>query len=366
MTISARTIVQEAAKALGAYFEAVLTVATVNPHTTLTVPKVLDVTFDPERFQYWYVIRQNPAALQISSITSATGLVVCLLAHNLAPGDTVTITGTGNANYDGKEFTVFTTPTANNFTITSGLGSVVAGSVNITNQFRVVSSSGVPSAGTVTLTRAFQGDPTFAALPVGTPFDMYLILTPDEWLDAAGTAISDSFYKDKAEITLVAGQTEYNVTSVASWLMTEGQVLRARYRDATVAAAPVEADVPAIYFDEDDFALTARLPTLPSNVANVTLRIDARHYYPKFTTWSDTTTLPEALAVQKTVDVALKKIFQKLGPAAKRVYGMAMVVAERDLAESEGRWLDNTAKRAYSSEEYPLGGADDYVMSWGW
>lgn len=372
-TTSCRSIKVGAAKSLGNYFSAALSAASVNPHLTLTVPQIADVAFDAERFQFWYVQRQSPAAVTITSSSAADPTTITTAsAHFVAPGDIILIAGHDLATRNGT-FTVLTTPTDTTFTIdvsSAGAGGT-GGTFTLVSQYRLITSTGLPAASTITLQRAFQGGAAFTALPAGTLFDFFLILSPDEWKDCADEAIKDKFYKDRLSITLAADTTEYDLTDstaahYAPWFQSKGQFIRARFRDTSSAAAPLEWEVPAIYFNEDDYGVVVRFPTLPSDVASVKVIIEARHYYSAFDSDASTTTLPERLAVKACAREALRKIFQKLGPAAKRIYGMAMALSENDLAEQEARWLDNSARRDMSDEDMAYGGDPLRGFDWGW
>lgn len=358
VTTSRGTMKQDAAKGLGAYFRCTLDTATVGPHTTLSVPKIADVAFDAERFQFWYVVRAAADLRAGTIITSSVAdptLVTVATAHFLAPGDQVTITGHTNASLNST-FDVLTTPSATTFTVnvSTGYAGGTLGTVTISSQFRLITTTGLPGASTVTLQRAFS---TLTALPAGELLDFYLILSPDEWNNAANIAIQDKFFKDRVSIPLVAGQTEYSTAGIASWLQTKGQIIRARFRNTATAGAPIETEVAATYIQETAYAITFIFPSLSFfDIANTTIEVDARRYFVALTTDGTTVTLPYRLCVAAVKHEALKLIFQKLGPAAKRIYGQAMVLAERDLTEAEARWLDNVSMKDMSDEEPAIGG----------
>ena len=360
-----------AAKGLGAYFTAVMTVDTATPAVTLTVPQIADVAFDAERFQSWYVQRKDPPAVTISTSSAADPtLITTTTAHFLAPGDIILIAGHTLATRNGT-FTVLTTPSATTFTIdvsSAGAGGT-SGTLTIVSQYRIITSTGLPAALTITLQRAFQGVPT-SNLLAGTELEFFLILSPIEWDDATNSAVQSKFYKDRISIPLVSGQKQYDQTDAAKtyyspWFQSRGQFIRGRYRDSSTATAPFEDEIAALWFTEVAYGVKLIFPNLPSSVTNITAEIEARHYYSALTSDADTVTLPERLAVSAIKDEALKLIFQKLGPAAKKIYGMAMVLTERELAEQEARWLDNSARRDYSDEEaIDVGDLD--MGSWGW
>jgi hypothetical protein len=378
-TVTRGYLKRQAAKNLGAYFTAVVTVASANPHLTLTVPQIADEAFDAERFQFWYVQRLSPAAVTLTSTSAANPTVVTASAdHFMAPGDIVTFTGTGGI-LDGQSLTVLTTPTTTTFTVASAAGYAgtgAIGSFSVVSQYRLVTTTGLPAAATITMQRAFQGGPTFTALPAGTALEFFLILPPAEWDNAAGSAIMDSFYKDRITITpLIAGVgqgAEYDLTDItktyyAPWFMAKGQFIRARWRNTATAGAPYEEELTTLFFEEVNFGMKVIIPRQPSDLTNYTAILEVRHYYPAFVSDTSTTTLPERLAIAAITNEALKLIYQKLGPNAKKVYGMAMVLSTNDETEQELRWLDNSAKRDMSDEDQISPSDYDWTIgSWGW
>lgn len=361
-----------AAKSLSAYFQATLDTATVGPHTTLSVPKIGDVAFDAERFEFWYVSRNNPAAINLVSASAANPtLVTVASAHFLQPGDEVTFANV-DATLNGKKV-VLTTPSATTFTVVSAAGYAGIGAVGtmvVSGQYRVITSTGLPAATTITLTRAFS---SLTALPAGTLLDFWLILNPDELNECVNTGLQDKFFKDRLAWLLVDGVYEYDLTDItksyyAPWVQSKGQFIRGRYRDTTISGAPVEYEIPVIYFEEVAYGVKVVLPkmSLPSNLVNIQAVLELRHYYDKLTADTDTTTLPERLAVLSVKNEMLKKIFQKLGIGAKRIYGMQMALTEKELAEQESRWLDNSARRDLNDEDFPIGGDPERGIQWGW
>ena len=62
----------------------------------------------------------------------------------------------------------------------------------------------------------------------------------------------------------------------------------------------------------------------------------------------------------------LKRIFVALGPAAKRHYGMAMKLAEDDLANMENKHMDITMRRELTMHPETVAGNPDANVAWGW
>lgn len=230
------------------------------------------------------------------------------------------------------------------------------------DEWRLVTTTGLPAATTLTVQRAF--DSTVVA---GEVVKFYLILTPEEWTDACKDAIADKFYKDRFAVALSETDTEYDLTAVAPWLQTKGQILRVRMRREATSGQPTETDVPSTYVAEHDYGLKLIIPRAATSLLteNAVIIVEARHYY-ELESENDTITLPRGLAIAAAKHEALKKIFTKMGPGAKRIYGQQMVLTNQDLTEQEGRWLDNVAVRDWSDEEYPIAGDIERGMQWGW
>lgn len=231
------------------------------------------------------------------------------------------------------------------------------------DEWRLVASTGLPSATTLTVTRAFD-----EAIAAGEVIAFYLILTPDEWNDSVRDAVADKFYKDRFAVTMSASNTEYDLTAVAPWLQTKGQIMRVRMRREATASQPVETDIPSTYVSEHDYSVKLIIPRAAQAelTDNAVVIVEARHYYPKTLLDTDTVTLPERLAVAAVKHEALKKIFQKLGPGAKRIYGQQMVLTSQEITEQEARWLDATAVRDWSDEEIPIAGDMERGLTWSW
>lgn len=230
------------------------------------------------------------------------------------------------------------------------------------DEWRLVSTTGLPGATTLTVTRAFD-----STVAIGEVIGMYLILTPDEWTEACKDALGDKFYKDRFAVEISDEGTEYDLTAQAPWLQTKGQILRVRLRREATSGQPTETDVPSTYVAEHDYGVKLIIPRAAQSlfIDSTMLIVEARHYY-TLDGETDTITLPRGLAIAAAKHEALKRIFQKLGPAAKRVYGQQMVLTSQDLTEQEARWLDNVAVRDWSDEEFPLAGDAERGMAWGW
>ncbi len=228
------------------------------------------------------------------------------------------------------------------------------------DEWRLIGSTDVPNA-TITVTRGFDdnnvNDVTFA---------IYGILSLDDWDTVIDEALQDKFHKDRITIPLVAGQKEYSMPSGAEWLQTKGQIIRMRWRDESSGSTkPVEDEVSTAYPVEADHVLKIVVPSQPSG-SNVSLIIEARHYFDKLTADANTVSLPGRLAEAAVKHEALKLIFQKMGPGAKRVFGQQMVLTERELQGQEARWLDTDAHRDWSDEDEPFGGDPEGAFDWGW
>ncbi|KKN29542.1 hypothetical protein LCGC14_0843000 [marine sediment metagenome] len=225
-------------------------------------------------------------------------------------------------------------------------------------EWRLIESTDVPNA-VVTVTRAWSDNNVN-----NVTFGVYGILSLDDWDTAIDEGLRDKFYKDRITIPLVAGQKEY--TPNATWLQTKGQIIRMRWRDESSGATkPIEDEVSVAYVVDVDHGIKVIVPSQPTS-NNVSLIIEARHYFPKLTADNATVTLPDRLAEIAIKHEALKLIFQKMGPQAKRHFGQQMILTERELQSQEARWLDTDAHRDWSSEDEPLGGDPEGAFDWAW
>jgi len=227
-------------------------------------------------------------------------------------------------------------------------------------EWRLIASDGVdvPNA-TITVARAWSNNNVN-----NVTFGIYGILSLDDWDTVIDEAMQDKFYKDRVTIPLVSGQKEY--TPNASWLQTKGQIIRMRWRDESSGATkPIEGEVAVAYVVDVDHGIKVIVPSQPSE-SNTSLIIEARHYFGKMAADNAIVTLPGRLAEIAVKHEALKLIFQKMGPGAKRVFGQQMVLTERELQSQEARWLDTDAHRDWSDEDEPFGGDPEGAFDWGW
>ena len=215
------------------------------------------------------------------------------------------------------------------------------------------------SAGTLTVSIAFSADANANLL------ELLLVLNFDEINDAINDALEDKFYETRDVVTLVSGQTEY---TLSNWIKNIGQIKSVRIRDVGAGSTkPIEIPLAALHPYEVAGVVKIMVPGV-ENAANITYEVVARRYQVPLTSdTSQTTTIPERLCVAAAKYEILKKIFIKMGPAAKRHFGMAMKLAEDDLAAMELRHMDAGAKRDYTASEVSVvGGNPEANVSWGW
>ena len=227
-------------------------------------------------------------------------------------------------------------------------------------EWRLVGSAGVdvPNAA-ITVARAWSDNNVN-----NVTFGIYGILSLDDWDTAIDEGIQDKFYKDRITIPLVDGQKEY--TPNAAWLQTKGQIIRMRWRDESSGATkPVEGEVAVAYVVDVDHGIKVIVPSQPSS-SNTSLIIEARHYFGKLAADNAVVTLPGRLAEIAVKHEALKLIFQKMGPQAKRHFGQQMILTERELQGQEARWLDTDAHGDWSDEDEPFGGDPEGSFDWAW
>lgn len=192
--------------------------------------------------------------------------------------------------------------------------------------------------------------------------DIYFILTPVEMNDCIDVALSKLWFRDRASITLNTTDNRYSLSTL-TWLTSGAQLMELKYRitdsansNKDVRERPVVNRL--IEVDADVLAIT--LYDLPSSTDDYTLEVVGRHYYEALATDASTTTCPLPLARAAIKYELLKKIFNKLGQAAKQNFGMEIVLAEQELERVRARYrqaivpVELTVEEPYDGPEVPV------------
>lgn len=231
------------------------------------------------------------------------------------------------------------------------------------SEWRLVKSTTLTDDNKLALSRGFTD-----AITDGQTVRFYGILDPTEWRTACKTALASKFRISRISITAVAGQREYALTATASWLHIRGQIIRITIRDISSGATkPLEDEMPGYRLIEEDLTVKLLLPKPLEVVANRTLEIEARQYFdaPNLADDSALLLVPR-LYHAACKESCLEAIFTKLGPAAKRFYGMMMVRAGQEHSKEEARWQEGTVKRDLTKETADVGGDPNSDVAWGW
>lgn len=233
-----------------------------------------------------------------------------------------------------------------------------------TDEWRLIKTTTILSDDKINVTRGFD-----AQVADGQLLHFVLILSWDEMLTAIKNGLSDKYYPSRASISLTADQKEYNITTSASWIRTWSQIMDVRVRDVGDGATkPIEVAQPAFHARDDDGEALLILPEGISDVTNKTLEIQARRYYDvsSLADASTVTLVSERLLRAAIKYEALKMIFNKMGPAAKRIFGQMQVLVEKELAEEEARWQKNDVKRDWHTTGMRQSFNADMVIGWSW
>lgn len=225
--------------------------------------------------------------------------------------------------------------------------------------WRTVKSTTVADDGLLQLTRGFA-----AQVNNNTSVHIFQVLDPEEWMNAGNNGLQDKWVPSRFYVPFADGEPEYNLTAVAPWLRSEGQILRIRERDERDGRV-TETEMPVTYVQSDEGTITLLIPKVYAREGRGLL-IEARRYYSRVTDWSATINLVSDRLVRASVKhEALKLIFLTLGQQARGYFGQAMVLAEKELAEQEARWQATVVKRDWQTEETRSSGGSTHDWAWG-
>lgn len=196
--------------------------------------------------------------------------------------------------------------------------------------------------------------------------DIYSLLTPTEMNDCIDVALGKLWYRDRASISLDATHNRYSLSSL-TWLTDPSQLMELKYRsvDSSDSSKDVrEHPVVNRLIEVDADVLAVTLYDIPSSPTSYTLEVVGRHYYEALSTDASTTTCPLPLARAAIKYEFLKKIFNKLGQAAKQNFGMEMVLAENELERVRSRYrqaivpVELTVEEPFYGPEVPVRDAE--------
>lgn len=231
--------------------------------------------------------------------------------------------------------------------------------------FRLVKSTGLPTNGNLVMTRGFA-----SAVGSGSTVHAFMVLDPDNWKLACNNGLRDKYIEARFAVPFAADRSEYNLTEAAPWLKTAGQILRMRLRDENSGhLMPLEYELPVVRPFDDYGSVKLQLPKAyaQSNAMNKSMVISARRYYDKLTSDSDVIQIVASRLIRSACKFeALKLIFSTLGPAARQKWGQQMVLAEKELAEEEARWMPTTVKRDWQTEDERGSGDPEAAHGWAW
>lgn len=203
------------------------------------------------------------------------------------------------------------------------------------------------TTGAITLNRA--------SVPDGA-VDLYFILTPVDWNEAINRALASLFFTDEFELALTSGQSLYPFTG-QDWLQVKHQVEGVFWQYET--GTPVWTQrTPVATYDliQDANAVQINVGALPTDLTDLKLIIEGRHYYEALASDAATTTCPKELALAQTKVNALRRAWAIMGErAAKEMFGQEMRDAEADLLDKKKQHVQQVRPSDNHVREAQLG-----------
>jgi hypothetical protein len=189
---------------------------------------------------------------------------------------------------------------------------------------------GPDGSGVCTISQAISG------LIADDTVGIYWLLNPEEWNNLVDEVLTSLYRVRRATITLVDETNEYaleSVTTPTGDIQAQTQILGFVFRETSTSNI-LEEDAAAVRIIEDDNGITLHLTRLPEQGnANLSLEVVYRSYYSALATDSTTTNCPYPLFVRALEVAALHKLVKRYGnKGVKAMFGMEMVIAERELA----------------------------------
>ncbi len=211
----------------------------------------------------------------------------------------------------------------------------------------------------------------FVAVPlVGDSVQVYKLLSPEEWREAANDSLAALWYEDRITTPLEGDKNLYSLAAV-TWLQSKQQLIRFLWRDSSGGA--VNIDEPSVAFlrpVEQGNIISLYIPVMPmitglSGTLNVITV--AKHYYDRLQNEVAATTCPEPLFTQAAKFESLLRIFQRMPTKAKADFGRDLILTERELARLKAHFIPEATYEDMREEE-PWSGADfgDIPLSWSW
>jgi len=195
--------------------------------------------------------------------------------------------------------------------------------------WRRIDTYGYPTNNNVIVSRAVTG------VNANTAVDIFFMLNPDEMIGAINAALNELFREDRGYVTLVDGNTKYDLTATLTWLTNKGQIQRTTFlwADPANAVNVIESAIPARRLVEESGKVYIIIPQLPPDCTNTKLAVTARKYYASLDTDAGTTDCPPPLARAAGKMRILQELWHKIGSTrAKANFGLEMAVTEKQFA----------------------------------
>ena len=179
--------------------------------------------------------------------------------------------------------------------------------------------------------------------------ECYFILMPSDWDEILNLALRRLFFRDNVAWTgstnpkLNASVSLYALPSGHDWLQTTQQVERVFFRKATTTNGDPwteDQDVPQYSLVQDANSISLLAPSIPSDITDLSLIIEAKHAYEELATDGATPTCPSPLAKASVKVEALRRIWALMGEEkAKSMFGAEMKNAESELLDAKKQWV---------------------------
>lgn len=261
-----------------------------------------------------------------------SGLTTAISSQTTEANDTLTIASLRDRSYDDDRFRFWYAALDSDLTT-----------------FRLVKSTTATTTGAIVVQRGYS-----AQVASGALIDLFLVLAPDEAKLAVNNGLVDKFIYQRVVVPVVQDQREYDLTAAVPWLHTSTQIVSVRVREEALGlGSPTEYDQPVMDAIDDAARVKIIVPPI-TDTGTRTLIVNARHYYDPLVNDGDTITIVSEKLIRAACKVkVLELIFNKLGPAAKRIFGQMQVLAERELAQEEARWQAQIVKRDWLTSRDP-------------
>jgi hypothetical protein len=319
-TATRKTIREACADTLGLLLQVLVTIKV--DADTYTIPALADVSPDPERMRDSFLYDSAGAEFRRILLFGypTNNNVDISRAFTYSAGTTTAISDTS------------LTDTAQNWVVNALIGRVLTCN---TKTMTITANTATVATGTGWSGGGNPGTPQAYTLSLLTAQQIYFMLSPDEWNSIINETLPDYYYIDRIAVTPITNTTEYSLAT-ATWLQTKGQIIDVFFENITTK---IPEPVGSYEFTETANVLKLILHCSPPDAATYNIVVEARHNYAALATDATTTTCPYELWFNAVQVGGLHRIYKKYGSNIKRLFGQAVMIAERELANAKSKVL---------------------------